>query len=71
MTRDTAHEKALKVESINTEFEERQSVCVKEENYETFVGDRLREALDPRQVSLDLVLCRMGSNDGFLAGKVT
>lgn len=23
------------MESINTEFEERQSVCVKEENYET------------------------------------
>lgn len=35
------------------------------------VGNRLREALDSRQVSLDFVLWRLGSNDGFLSGGVT
>lgn len=66
-----AHVKVLMVESVNTEFGESQSVCVKEENCESFVGDRLREALDSRQVSLDFVLWKVGINDGFLAGRVT
>lgn len=56
------HTRALKVESINAESEERQRVCVKEKRARKLCWGQIMVALDSRQMSLDFFLWRLGNN---------